>query len=138
MFPSYRNQSVDLLCKSTDWFLYDGIYHFLTNSITDVWQCPKYKSRPIQEYGTPKLIFCSNWSNEISSWYQRKYQIGFSSKIIGADDNKTIAEFRLSLLYFSRKIGKLGDLTHYSLVLLIYNPWKHQKTFTFQVFRGYR
>ena len=22
-FPSYRNQSVDLLCKSTDWFLYD-------------------------------------------------------------------------------------------------------------------
>ena len=24
MFPSYRNQSVDLLCKSTDWFLYDG------------------------------------------------------------------------------------------------------------------
>ena len=24
MFPSYRNQSVDLLCKSTEWFLYDG------------------------------------------------------------------------------------------------------------------
>ena len=24
MFPSYRNQSVDLRCKSTDWFLYDG------------------------------------------------------------------------------------------------------------------
>ena len=24
MFPSYRNQSVDLLCKSTDWFLYYG------------------------------------------------------------------------------------------------------------------
>ena len=24
MFPSYRKQSVDLLCKSTDWFLYDG------------------------------------------------------------------------------------------------------------------
>ena len=24
MFPSYRNQSVDLLYKSTDWFLYDG------------------------------------------------------------------------------------------------------------------
>ena len=22
--PSYRNQSVDLLCKSIDWFLYDG------------------------------------------------------------------------------------------------------------------
>ena len=22
--PLYRNQSVDLLCKSTDWFLYDG------------------------------------------------------------------------------------------------------------------
>ena len=22
--PSYRNQSVDLLCESTDWFLYDG------------------------------------------------------------------------------------------------------------------
>ena len=22
--PSYRKQSVDLLCKSTDWFLYDG------------------------------------------------------------------------------------------------------------------
>ena len=24
MFHSYRNQSVDLLSKSTDWFLYDG------------------------------------------------------------------------------------------------------------------
>ena len=24
MFPSYRNQSFDLLCKSTGWFLYDG------------------------------------------------------------------------------------------------------------------
>ena len=24
MFPSYRNQSFDLLSKSTDWFLYDG------------------------------------------------------------------------------------------------------------------
>ena len=23
MFPSYRNQSVDLQSKSTDWFLYD-------------------------------------------------------------------------------------------------------------------
>ena len=24
MLPSYRNQSVGLLCGSTDWFLYDG------------------------------------------------------------------------------------------------------------------
>ena len=24
MFPSYRNQLVDLLCKSTNWFLYDA------------------------------------------------------------------------------------------------------------------
>ena len=24
MFPSYRNQSVDLQSRSTDWFLYDG------------------------------------------------------------------------------------------------------------------
>ena len=24
MSLSYRNQSIDLLCKSTDWFLYDG------------------------------------------------------------------------------------------------------------------
>ena len=24
MYPSYRNKSVDLLCKSTDLFLYDG------------------------------------------------------------------------------------------------------------------
>ena len=23
VFPSYRKQSFDLLCKSTDWFLYD-------------------------------------------------------------------------------------------------------------------
>ena len=22
--PSYRNQSIDLFCKSVDWFLYDG------------------------------------------------------------------------------------------------------------------
>ena len=22
--PSYRNQSIDLLCKSIEWFLYDG------------------------------------------------------------------------------------------------------------------
>ena len=26
MFPSYRNQSVDLQSKLTDWFLYDGTY----------------------------------------------------------------------------------------------------------------
>ena len=25
---SYRNQSIDLLCKSTDWFLYDRYLHF--------------------------------------------------------------------------------------------------------------
>ena len=24
MSPSYRNQSIDLLCKSIDWFLYEG------------------------------------------------------------------------------------------------------------------
>ena len=24
MFQLYRNQSLDLLCKSTDWFPYDG------------------------------------------------------------------------------------------------------------------
>ena len=24
MFPSYRNKLIDLLCKSTDWFIYDG------------------------------------------------------------------------------------------------------------------
>ena len=24
IFPSYRNKSADLLCKSTDWFLYGG------------------------------------------------------------------------------------------------------------------
>ena len=24
MFPSYRNQSIDLQSKSTNWFLYDG------------------------------------------------------------------------------------------------------------------
>ena len=28
MFPSYRNQSVDLLSKLTDWFLYDGNIDF--------------------------------------------------------------------------------------------------------------
>ena len=25
VLPSYRNQSIDLLCKSIDWFLYEGI-----------------------------------------------------------------------------------------------------------------
>ena len=24
VLPSYRNQSIDLLCKSMDWFLYKG------------------------------------------------------------------------------------------------------------------
>ena len=24
MFPSYGNQSIDLMCKSIDWFLYEG------------------------------------------------------------------------------------------------------------------
>ena len=24
VLPSYRNQSIDLLCKSIDWFLYEG------------------------------------------------------------------------------------------------------------------
>ena len=30
------------------------------------------------------------------------------------------------------------SLTHCSLVLLFYTPWKHQKTFRSSVFRGYR
>ena len=32
MLPSYRNQSIDFLCKSFDWFLYEGnagIYYSL-------------------------------------------------------------------------------------------------------------
>ena len=24
VFPSYRNQQIDLYCKSIDWFLYEG------------------------------------------------------------------------------------------------------------------
>ena len=24
VLPSYRNQSIDLLCESIDWFLYEG------------------------------------------------------------------------------------------------------------------
>ena len=24
VLPSYRNQSIDLLCKSIDWFIYEG------------------------------------------------------------------------------------------------------------------
>ena len=24
MFPAYRNQSIDLQCKSIDWFLFEG------------------------------------------------------------------------------------------------------------------
>ena len=24
VLPSYRNESIDLLCKSIDWFLYEG------------------------------------------------------------------------------------------------------------------
>ena len=32
MFPSYRNQSVDLQSKSTEWFLYDeNIGHYRVN-----------------------------------------------------------------------------------------------------------
>ena len=35
MFPSYRNQSVDLQSKSTDWFLYDGnIGRYRVNLLT--------------------------------------------------------------------------------------------------------
>ena len=29
MFPSYRNQSVDWICKSTDWFLFDGNIYYI-------------------------------------------------------------------------------------------------------------
>ena len=27
-FPSYRNQSIDLICKSVDWFLYDRNHRY--------------------------------------------------------------------------------------------------------------
>ena len=34
---------------------------------------------------------------------------------------------------------KTEQLTHYSPVLLFYNPWKHHKTYRFSdIFRGYR
>ena len=34
---SYRNQSIDLLCKSVDWFLYDnGLHHERVNRILNL------------------------------------------------------------------------------------------------------
>ena len=31
--PSYRNQSIDLLCKSIDWFLYDGNFELMKATV---------------------------------------------------------------------------------------------------------
>ena len=47
---SYRNQSIDLLCKSVDWFLHDnGLRHERVNDI----ECPfKYHSKKIYRVGT--------------------------------------------------------------------------------------
>ena len=41
MSPSYRNQSIDLLCKSMDWFLYDrDVSHERVNRSLDVGTFP--------------------------------------------------------------------------------------------------
>ena len=41
--PSYRNQSIDLHCKSVDWFLYDEEHWSLMNSHTiDFWNSHSY------------------------------------------------------------------------------------------------
>ena len=37
---SYRNQSIDLLCKSMDWFLYDnGLRHERVNRLPPLYKC---------------------------------------------------------------------------------------------------
>ena len=81
MFPSYRNQSVDLLCKSTDWFLHDGnigrsrvkqtmskatiffVYYYYVNYVNIAWastsksklqrlyRCQKHAARLIYHKG---------------------------------------------------------------------------------------
>ena len=36
--------------------------------------------------------------------------------------------------YFAKIVNGFTLLTHYSPVLLIYTPWKHQKTYPFEMF----
>ena len=57
MFPSYRNQSVDLLCKSTDWFLYNGnigrkgLRQLVKRVLRQCYECKKFhvKSYPVPQ-----------------------------------------------------------------------------------------
>ena len=54
--------------------------------------------------------------------------------------NLSSCQFFLLKVILSQSFYRMSlILTHYRLVLLIYNPWKHQKTFRFSdAFRGYR
>ena len=74
VLPSYGNQSIDLLCKSIDWFLYEGTLEL--NGLICYWELRIIKNfedsvvrilicfRVILELKTPFLIGISNVSQE--------------------------------------------------------------------------
>ena len=62
MFTSYRNQSVDLQSKSTDWFLYDGNIGRLKVKVTQAYFRPcetpmkELFAKIISDFQSNKLI----------------------------------------------------------------------------------
>ena len=57
MFPSYRNKSTDLQCKSIGWFLYKGnIVHLRVKLIGELVPVPKYQLSTINVIEHSKLL----------------------------------------------------------------------------------
>ena len=99
-------------------------------------------------------FFMKHTKLEVITWKMSKYGV-FSGRYFPYSDwIRRFTDFSGPYFpAFSPNTGKYGPektlylntfhtvsiLTHYIPVLLIYTPWKHQKTFKFSdVFRGYR
>ena len=94
---SYRNQSIDLLCKSVDWFLYNnGFRHERVNSLTrsrfGLSHLNKRKFRHnFQDYMNPLCSFSleiENWSDYLLHCHNFHHQrIDLMSSVKSICDN---------------------------------------------------
>ena len=106
--PSYRNQSIDLFWKSTDWFLYDGNFgiqwvKIITPTRNDKFELPdgSYSVSDIQDYIEfiikkhetlttilPIHVYINRINNRLAfklkDWYNLESQMPETMKLFGS------------------------------------------------------
>ena len=93
MFPSYRNQSVDLRTKSTDWFLHDrNIGRYKVKEGNVCWQLV-YLEKSRKRFLEAFVMFSESLQNDM-----KKYgNIFFLVEIFYKNDEKYLGRWQTSL-----------------------------------------